>query len=82
MSIARPTKQISPAAPPARIAISCLTGASTPIACQTATGVSNPARWPKKMPRMPMWKRFDATRRWPRRSIWLDSLRQLYGSRS
>ena len=56
----------APAMPPATIASICLAPAETPSACQIASGVSRPTRWPKKMPRMPMWNRLEPQRSWPR----------------
>ena len=75
--IADEARDDTPQAPPAIIAIFCLTSIGRKdsyIQC----GVSMPRKWPAKIPRMPIWNRFDARFIPLRSSIWLEAARQVY----
>ena len=76
-SITPPINIITPHAPPANIAIFCLTGTGrndSYIQC----GVSMPRKCPAKIPKIPIWNRLEARRIPFLSNIWLEPARQLY----
>ena len=74
-------KHTAPATPPATMASICFC-AGVMNSEYTAVGVSMPTAWPKNRNRMPAWNITLAQPRLPLRSIWLESLFQVYWSRS
>ena len=74
---APPISVRTPQTPPSTIAICCLTAMGKNQA-YIQCGVNMPNRWPKKMPSMPIWNRFDQITIPRLSSIWLEEARQVY----
>ncbi len=81
-SMAPPIRHMTPKMEPAQMAIIWCVMSDTPSARKTLCGVSSPTAWPKKMAMMPMWNRLLASRMLALDSNWLESLFQVYCSRS
>ena len=77
-----PARQINPAMPPLIIASICLFGVDSPKLSYSQCGVSKPAACPKNRNRIPTWNRILPMRNCLLRNIWLESLFQVYCSRS
>ena len=77
-----PARHNRPAMPPLMMASICLLGVDRPRDSYSQCGVSSPAAWPKNRNRMPMWNKLLPSRNCLPRSSWLESLFQVYCSRS